>query len=230
MAVYTIGDLHLSLGGEKPMDIFAGWGNYTARLTENWHNIVAPQDTVVIVGDVSWAMTLEQAVTDFAFINELPGSKIIVKGNHDYWWSTMKKMAGWAQDNGFDTIRFLFNNAYVVEGLGICGTRSWFYDETEYENDKVFARELGRFKASIAALDRTQCRNIAAFLHYPPIYRDNIVQDIITMLKDNGIARCYYGHLHGASIEYAFNGVYEGIDFRLVSADNLKFAPYKIQE
>lgn len=229
MAIYTIGDLHLSLGSDKPMDIFEGWGNYTKRLEKNWRNIVRDGDTVVIVGDISWAMTLDEAQTDFSFIESLPGSKIITKGNHDYWWTTMKKMSAWLDICGFGSIRFLFNNAYVVEDTGICGTRSWFYDEDEYENDKVFAREIGRLDASIAALNGQLCEEKIAFLHYPPVYRGSVVGDILKILKENDIHRCFYGHLHGASIDHAFNGMLDGIEFRLVSADNLDFAPFKVK-
>lgn len=229
MSIYTIGDLHLSLNSEKPMDVFEGWGNYTERLEHCWRNVVKAEDTVVIVGDVSWAMTLKEAQKDFSFIQSLPGQKIISKGNHDYWWSTMKKLGEWRDENGYDTIRFLHNNAYVVDDVGICGTRSWFYDEEEYETDKVFARELGRLRMSVQALNKLNCKEKIAFLHYPPIYRGNIVEDIVDILTENKIDRCYYGHLHGSSIEYAFNDTYKSIQFRLISADNLNFCPYKVK-
>lgn len=228
MSIFAIGDPHLSFGVQKPMDIFAGWDNYAERLRENWIEAVHKDDTVILVGDISWAMTLDEAIPDFRFFEELPGQKIILKGNHDYWWSTMRKMNDWLGANGCHSIRFLFNNAYIVENFGICGTRSWFYDENEPENEKVFARELGRLQASLAALDRTGCNSMAVFLHYPPIYRGRAVKEIVALLKKNNVQRCYYGHLHGASIPHAFNGVYDGILFQLVSADFLRFSPLKI--
>ncbi len=228
MAIYAIGDLHLSFGSEKPMDVFAGWGNHAGRLRQNWQNIVSAEDTVVVAGDISWAMNFNEAYEDFSFIHGLPGSKIIMKGNHDYWWSTMAKMNAWLQGNGFSSIQFLFNNSFVVEGIGICGTRSWFYEEGTSESDPVYQRELGRLKASIASLDGTDVTEKIAFLHYPPIYREVVVQDVLDILKENGIRRCYYGHLHGKSIDYAFNGEHDGIRFQLISADYLRFAPYKI--
>lgn len=228
MSIFTIGDLHLSLAVGKPMDIFDGWGNYTERLERCWTNIVSPCDTVVVAGDISWGLTLDEAAADFAFLDALPGQKIILKGNHDYWWTTMRKMQNRVAECGFSSIRFLFNNSYIIENVGICGTRSWFYDEDTHDTDKIFLREIGRLKASVASLDLKKCDDAAVFLHYPPIYRGSIVEEIIDILKKSGITRCYYGHLHGASIEHAFNGEYGGIKFKLVSADCLKFAPYKI--
>jgi len=226
MSVFVIGDLHLSLNTEKPMDIFSGWGNYTERLQKAWQDSVEPGDTVVIPGDISWAMSLDEACADFDFINKLPGQKIISKGNHDYWWTTMRKMNDWLADNSFDTIKFLHNNSFICDGFGICGTRSWFYDEDEAEPDKVFLREMGRLKMSLDSLDFSACEDAAVFLHYPPIHRSKAVEDIIGMLKSYGIKRCFYGHVHGPSIKQAFIGEYGGIDFKLISADYLKFSPY----
>ena len=228
MSIFTIGDPHLSLASEKPMDIFAGWGNYTERLEQCWRSIVSDSDTVVLAGDISWAMTLDEACADFAFLEALPGNKIILKGNHDYWWTTMRKMESWAANCGFSTIRFLFNNSFIIDGYGICGTRGWYINESESDNEKILSRELGRLRASINSFDFAACSDAAAFLHYPPIYRGSILKDFVELLKDKGIKKCYYGHLHGASINHAFNGVHEGIEFKLVSADYLKFAPYKI--
>lgn len=228
MSVFAIGDLHLSLGAAKPMDIFQGWDNYARRLEDHWRATVGPEDTVVVVGDLSWAMDLEGASLDFAFLHSLPGRKIVLKGNHDYWWTTMRKMGNWLRDHGFDSIKILFNNAFIAEGLGICGTRSWFYDDGEPADAKIFARELGRLRASLAALDRVACADAAVFLHYPPVYRGNIVREVIDVIREFDIKRCYYGHLHGPSIPNAFNDTYEGIAFQLVSADYLKFAPLKI--
>ena len=228
MSIFTIGDPHLSLASEKPMDIFAGWGNYTERLEQCWRNTVSDGDTVVLAGDISWAMTLDEARADFAFLDALPGSKIILKGNHDYWWTTMRKMENWAEECGFSTIRFLFNNSYIISGYGICGTRAWYINEAECDNKKILARELGRLRASIDTLDLDVCSGAAAFLHYPPIYRGSILTDIVELLKVKGIEKCYYGHLHGASINHAFCGMHDGIEFKLISADYLKFAPYKI--
>lgn len=229
MSLFVIGDLHFSLATEKPMDIFAGWGNYFERLVDNWQSRVKAEDTVIIPGDVSWAMSLSEAFSDFDCINKLNGNKIILKGNHDYWWTTRRKLDSWLKENSFNSIRILHNDSYVVEDIGICGTRSWFFDENEAKDDRVYQRELGRLEASIKSLKGSKTVENIAFLHYPPIYKNSCCEDIVALLKENGINRCYYAHVHGESIAYAFNGVYDGVEFRLVSADYLSFEPYIIK-
>lgn len=224
MSIFAIGDTHLSLGSDKPMDIFGGWQDYVSRLEKNWKKIITPDDTVVIPGDISWALNLSDTKADFEFLNSLPGTKIISKGNHDYWWSTKKKMDEFFLENGFDTLRILHNNAYAVEGVAICGTRGWFFDDDAAEVEKVICRECGRLRASIAAAKETGLPPVV-FLHYPPITRDRICEPIMQVLIDEKIDRCYFAHLHGMSVNYAFTDVYEGINFSLVSADSLGFCP-----
>lgn len=224
MAVYTIGDTHLSLGCDKPMDVFRGWSDYVNRLFSNWNATVKDEDTVVIVGDVSWGMTLEQALPDLEAINSLPGKKIIVKGNHDYWWATRKKMDNFVAVHRLDTINFLFNDAYEIEGKVICGTRGWMYEENSAENDLVFARECGRLESSLAFFNDSAAEKIV-FIHYPPIFGGVHVQPIIDIMKKHGVLRCYYGHLHGIAAANAFCGTEDGITYRLVSADKLEFRP-----
>lgn len=228
MAVYTIGDLHLSLGCDKPMDIFKGWSNYVEKLFFNWKNTVSQEDTVVIVGDVSWGMSLSQALPDLEAINSLPGKKIIVKGNHDYWWATRKKMDEFATSNHLDTINFLFNDAYEAEGKIICGTRGWFYEESSSESDLVFARECGRLETSLSAMPECLEERVA-FIHYPPVFGNVKVQPIINIMKKHGVCRCYYGHLHGAAAATAFCGELDGITYRLVSADKVLFKPVIVE-
>lgn len=224
MSIFAIGDTHLSLGTDKPMDIFGGWQDYVSRLEKNWKKIVDPDDTVVIPGDISWALNLTDTKADFEFLNSLPGTKIISKGNHDYWWSTKKKMDEFFSENGFDTLKILHNNAYAVEGIAICGTRGWFFDDNTAEVDKVINRECGRLRASIAAAKETGLPPVV-FLHYPPITRDRVCEPIMQVLIDEKIERCYFAHLHGMSINYAFTEAYEGINFSLVSSDSLGFCP-----
>ena len=197
MSLFTIGDLHLSFGHSKPMDVFPGWSNYTDRLRKNWMNIVSDNDTVVIPGDISWAMKLNDTIEDFKFINELPGKKIILKGNHDYWWTTRKKMDEFLICNSFDSIKILFNCAYKVDGFAICGTRGWFYDAEADEDKKILNREVGRLKTSIDAAVKLG-GEIIAFLHYPPVYANDEYSEILELLIDNNIKKCYYGHIHGA--------------------------------
>lgn len=227
MALYAIGDPHLSLGAEKPMDIFCGWQDYTQRLAANWQRLVTPQDTVLLCGDISWAMKLEACMADFSFLNTLPGRKILLKGNHDYWWTTRAKMERFCAENGFDTLHFLQNDSYVEGDVTICGTRGWLFDLEDPQDEKVHNRELGRLKASLESAKKPP---IIAFLHYPPIYQNQIEHDFIDLLKAHGVSRCYYGHLHGKSCNYAFQGDYEGISFRLISADYLGFCPIFISQ
>ncbi len=227
MAVFAIGDTHLSLGTDKPMDIFGGWQDYVSRLEKNWIKIVNPEDTVVIPGDVSWALNLEDTKADFEFLNSLPGKKLLGKGNHDFWWGTVTKMNAFLKENGFDSIEFLFNNAYEADGMALCGTRGWFFDDDCEQSEKVLMRECGRLKISIDAAKATGLTPVV-FLHYPPISGGRICEPIMNILIEEQIDRCYYAHLHGQSIAYAFNGDYEGIKFSLVSADSLNFVPHLI--
>lgn len=229
MALFAIADLHLSLGEDKPMDIFAGWNDYVERLTTNWNKLVKANDTIVVAGDISWAMKLEETLIDFEYINKLPGKKIFLKGNHDYWWATKNKMDNYLADNGLDTISILFNNAYQCDEYAICGTRGWFLENEKAEDIKVLNREVGRLRTSIECALKTNKEPIV-FLHYPPIYGGSVCDEIMQVLIDCGIKKCYYGHIHGQkNIKYAFEGEYSGIDFRLISCDKLSFTPLLVR-
>lgn len=226
--VYTIGDLHLSLGCDKPMDIFSGWTNYLERLRENWNSKITGDDTVVLLGDHSWALKLEDSLKDLEFIHkELNGRKILVKGNHDLWWSTMNKITSFVNDNGFSSISFLFNNAFLVEGISICGTRGWIRENGEPADQKVLNREAGRLEASLQAGVKLG-GELVAFIHYPPIYgtEENVL--LTEILHKYDVKRCYYAHLHGYSIKGALNGERGGVSYKLVSADSLGFDPIKV--
>lgn len=223
--LFTIGDLHLSLGTDKPMDIFHGWDNYLERLTENWKRIVNDDDTVVIAGDISWAMKLSECEKDFSYINSLPGNKILLKGNHDYWWDTVSKINRYLGENQFDRIKILFNNSFEIDEYNICGTRGWGIDCEKIEDIKILNRECGRLKLSLDSV-KDKSKETIVFLHYPPIYADNVCEEIIDILKEYNINKCYYGHIHGSKmIKAAFNGKYEGIKFKLISCDAVKFTP-----
>lgn len=228
MAIYAIGDLHLSLGTDKPMDIFRGWSDYVPRLTENWRRLVAPEDTVVLAGDISWGMSLEQSLADFQYIHQLPGTKIILKGNHDYWWTTKSKMDAFFERNDLTTLKILHNNSYFAEGVHLCGSRGWLFEQGEPQDQKVLAREAGRLLASLQSVGESAGERVA-FLHYPPLMGEQMSPEILDVLVQNGVRRCFYGHIHGASCAHAFNGSYRGIDFRLISADFLGFKPIKIE-
>ena len=227
MAIYAIGDLHLSFGVNKPMDIFSGWDNHAERIRDNWCKLVGPEDTVIVPGDISWGINFEEIKPDFDFINSLPGTKIIGKGNHDYWWATMKKMNEFIDENGFDTINLLFNNAYVVGDYAICGTRGWFFDDDSGEMDKIVGRECGRLERSIEEARKTG-KEPVVFLHYPPLTRDSECKPIMDVLRKAEIKKCFYAHLHGKAIHYAFNGERDGIRFQLVSCDAINFSPMPI--
>lgn len=225
MAIFAIGDLHLSLAAKKPMDIFRGWQDYVQRLETNWRRVVQPEDTVVLVGDTSWAMKLEDCEADFAFLQALPGKKLLLKGNHDYWWTTMAKMNTYLQNSGFTSLSFLHNSCVMAEGVALCGTRGWLYDIGEPHDEKVMLREAGRLEASLKAAGDTEK---IAFVHYPPVYATATADNIVQVLHKYKVKQCFYGHLHGASIPYAKQGNLEGVDYKLISADALEFCPYKV--
>lgn len=228
MSVFAIGDLHLSLGCDKPMDIFRGWDNYVDRLTENWNRVVSETDTVIIPGDISWAMTLEAAKQDFEYINNtLKGDKIILKGNHDYWWNTASKMNAFLAENGFDRIKILNNNAYLVEGISVVGTRGWINDDGTECDAKVLNREAGRFRMSVSEGIKLG-GELIAFIHYPPIYNGEKNEYILSVIREYGIKKCYYGHIHGPGHRYAFQGEYDGTEYKMISADYLGFMPIMI--
>ena len=227
MALYAIGDLHLCLGADKPMDIFGGaWVGYMDKLRQGMSKIT-PQDTIVLLGDLSWALDLEDAKADFDFINQIPGRKIILKGNHDYWWSTVAKFNKFCQQSGYTDLFILNNNHYEYNGYAICGTRGWFFEEERsgQHDEKVFKRELLRLEASLkSAGDLPKI----VFLHYPPKYKGYECPEILELLKRYDVRRCFYGHLHGASHAVAMEGIWDGIDFCLAAADKIGFQPIRV--
>lgn len=226
MAVFGIADLHLSLGTDKPMDVFRGWENYMQRLENNWRAVITDADTVVVAGDISWGMTLDGAREDFAFLHSLPGRKLLLKGNHDYWWTTRKKMDHFLSDCGFNSLTVVHNDAYEADGIAVCGTRGWFTDAEA--DQKVLLREVGRLRTSIAAAEATGLEPVV-FLHYPPVFAGAACEEILQVLIDHRIRRCYYGHIHGGGIRNAVNGLVRGIEFRLISGDAVSFMPVLIR-
>ena len=228
MSLFVIGDLHLALGDKsKSMDIFDGWENYTELLGQSWNSLVSAEDTIVLAGDISWAISLEKGYEDFKWIHNLPGRKIILKGNHDYWWNSRKKMEETFEKWGFDSLNILHNNHFQYENYGICGTRGWVNMPGESADAKVLAREAGRLTASIESTLKAGLQPLV-YLHYPPLYGSSYNYDILDVLYKYGIKNCWYGHLHGPSIKYAVNGERDGVDFRLISGDFLQFRPEKI--
>ena len=225
--LYAIGDLHLSFEANKPMDVFGPlWAGYVDRLRAGL-SCIGPEDTTVLLGDLSWSMDLERAREDFAFISAIPGRKIILKGNHDYWWTTASKFYKFCAEQDFSDLWILNNNCYEYGDAAICGTRGWFFEEEKgtAHDEKIMNRELIRLESSLrAAGDREKI----CFLHYPPIYRGYRCQPILDLLHRFGVKQCWYGHLHGRACQSAFNGWLDGTCFRLISADHLHFHPWKI--
>lgn len=228
MSLFAIGDLHLSLSADKSMHVFDGWDNYVERIKLNWEKLVKETDTVVLVGDSSWGMSLEQSKEDFNFINNLPGKKIILKGNHDYWWTTKAKMESFFCENNFSTLEILHNNHFIYEDIAICGTRGWINETEEPADAKVLKREASRLVMSIESVFDKNLSPVV-FLHYPPIFADNYNYEILEVLYKYNIKECYYGHIHGKSKNYSINGERDGISFSLISSDYLQFIPKKIR-
>ena len=235
MSIYVIGDLHLPFGVNKPMDIFGdGWQDYTEKIKENWSQKVKPEDTVILAGDFSWAIYLEQTYRDFEYLNLLPGRKIMLKGNHDYWWTTLKKMREFLKENGFSNIDFIYNNSYMYENTILTGTRGWAVLDSD-NSKKMIKREDIRLKLAIeeGIKEYGTDKEIIVFMHYPPLISKNLLEnpnlDFYKTLKQYNVKKCYYGHLHGNAHKDAVEGEVQGINFSLISADYLQFDLKKIK-
>ncbi|MBQ2237687.1 MAG: metallophosphoesterase [Clostridia bacterium] len=224
MNLFTISDLHLSFGTDKPMNIFRGWDNHTERIKANWCRMIKDDDIVVLPGDLSWGLKIEETLEDFKFLDSLPGKKIILKGNHDLWWGTVTKLKEFFEKNDIKTIDILFNNAFSCGKYAIAGTRGWFLEEGN--DKKVIDREAGRLEASISEAEKTGLE-ILVFLHYPPVYGDSVCTEITDVLKKHNIKRVFHGHIHGAGLNKAVKE-YEGIEYKLVSCDCIDFTPFYI--
>lgn len=229
MSIWTMGDLHLSFGTDKPMDSFPGWRDYVSRIENGWKTVVKEEDTVVIPGDFSWGIDFNEALPDFQFVENLPGKKLILKGNHDYWWATRRKIESFLEENGLKSFEIIHNNSVLCENTAICGTRGWVFMPNEEHDYKISAREALRLEASLADSMKYPDAEKIVFLHYPPVYANEVVPNIFDVLKKYGVKKVFYGHLHGVAKSLANEGEYMGIDFRLVSADNLKFNLLKIK-
>ena len=237
MSIYVIGDLHLSFHEDKPMSIFGeNWKGHEEKIKKDWIEKVKPNDLVVIPGDFSWSTYLQDTYEDFAYLNALPGKKILIKGNHDYWWTTLTSMRKFLEKNKFENIDFIYNTAYEFENYILAGTRGWGQNE-EGEDKKLLKRETIRLELSLQKaleLQKKSNKEIIVFLHYPPIISNNIsnneMSDFIKTMKQYNIKKCYYGHLHSTAIREAVEGEHYGIKFKLVSADGLDFKLLKIGE
>ena len=242
MSIFTLADLHLSTDSRtnKSMEVFgARWQDYISKIEKNWNAVVGDDDTVVVPGDISWATRLEDAESDLRFLDSLKGKKLIGKGNHDFWWTTAKKMNSFFEEKKLSTISILYNNAYIIEDRIICGTRGWFPDESrqitvgDVDYTKIVNREITRLKLSLDAAKKLQEKRknesgeilpITVFLHFPPVWGDFIMREFIDVFHEYGIRECYFGHIHSAYSQVG-KFEFEDIKFTLVSSDFLNFHP-----
>lgn len=240
MALFTIADLHLSGQVNKSMEVFGNrWSGYLNKLERNWRAVVTDKDTVVVPGDISWAMNLSEALTDFKFLESLPGKKLIGKGNHDFWWTTVRKMQTFFRENQIESVDFLYNNAYAFEDCIVAGTRGWFHDKSiqkttgEVDYQKIVNRETQRLEISICEAEKLRktakdpSLPIVVFLHFPPVFGDFTCHEILNCLKTHNIRSCYYGHIHG-SYAIPATSITEGIKFSIISADYRNFTPIPV--
>lgn len=228
MALYAIGDLHLSLSVNKSMEVFGpAWENYHARIEASLSQL-QEEDVLILAGDTSWGMSLDEAEADFKFLDRFPGKKYLIKGNHDYWWTTASKFNRFCAEKEIRTLELLHNNCVFYGDYAVCGTRGWFLEEEQKpHNAKVLAREVGRLEMSLQAAGD---KPILCFLHYPPLYQGYECPEILEMLKKYQVRQCCYGHLHGPTIRRRLEGNRGQIEFSLISADYLEFIPKKICE
>lgn len=241
MSLFVIADLHLSSDGTKSMEKFgARWTGYMQKLEKNWRAVVKPDDTVIIPGDISWSLKLEESLADLKFLDSLPGNKLIGKGNHDFWWSTASKMKAFFDENNFETLKILYNNAYLTDRCVVCGTRGWFVEEAQQNTvgtvdyARIVNRELVRLRMSLddaVKVRRESGRDdlpILVFLHFPPVWNEFVCREIVDLLKEYQIKTCYFGHIHGAYHERS-KFRFEGIEFIICSADYLNFVPLIVE-
>ena len=227
MSIFCIGDLHLSLSCDKPMDIFRGWDNYTEKLKNNWKKIITDKDIVVLPGDISWALKLEETLEDFKFIDSLPGKKLIIKGNHDLWWNSLTKMNAFLQDNNINSISFIYNSAVLVGEYAICGSRGWFFDDATHSK-KIITREAARLERSIVAAKELNAKPLV-FIHYPTIWNGQVCEEILDVLKKYEIDEVWHGHIHGFHETPQYSEEVN-IKFHLTSADYLGFMPILVKK
>lgn len=228
MALYAIGDLHLSLTANKSMEVFgSAWEGYVSRIEASLSQL-KDDDVLILAGDTSWGIDLNEAEADFRFLDRFPCKKYLIKGNHDYWWSTVSKMKNFFTEKGLTTLDFLHNNCVFYADHALCGTRGWFLEEEQKpHNAKVLSREVGRLETSLRAAEG---RPIWCFLHYPPLYQGYQCPEILTVLEKYPVELCCYGHLHGPTIKRRMEGRRGETEFSLISADYLGFVPKKICE
>ena len=225
MSIYAISDLHLSFSEDKPMYIFGeNWKGHEEKIRKDWIKKIKNEDLVLLPGDFSWSMYLEETVKDFEYLSSLPGKKIILKGNHDYWWTTLARMRKFLKENKFSNIDFIHNNSYEYEGYIICGTRGWALTDTD-NGKKMIKRENARLELSIKeGIEKFgEDKEIIVCMHYPPISKENINTEFMQTMKKYNVKKCIYGHLHGKAHKDAIEGIINNIEFKMVSCDYTNF-------
>lgn len=224
MALYAISDLHLAFNSEKPMDIFGdNWANHDEKIKENWMNFINENDTVLIAGDISWSMKVEEGKNDLDFINSLPGKKILVRGNHDYWWTSITKLNAMYED-----MHFIQNNYFVYEEYAICGSRGWITPKSSKfttHDKKIYDRELIRLRLSLESAKKDGYSKIIVMLHYPPVNDSEEENEIIEIIEEFNVEKVIYGHIHGAGLPWAFEGCKKDVEYVLTSCDHIDFKP-----
>lgn len=239
MSLYAIADLHLSSDRSKAMGVFGPrWENHMEKLRKNWNAVVSPEDTVVLPGDISWALQLKDSVEDFAFLDALNGTKLVGKGNHDFWFATAAKIKAFWEEHGYRSLHILYNNAYLTETCVVCGTRGWFVEESQQnakdpvDYSKIVNREVIRLRMSLETAKKIReedgnVRPIVPFLHFPPVWNGFVCREILDVLHEYGVRDCYFGHIHGAYFAPP-RQEFERILFSICSADYLNFTPIPV--
>ena len=230
MSIFAIADLHLPGGDIKPMDIFgAHWADHFERISQDWRSRVKDDDIVLLPGDISWAMSLPDAIPDLKAIGELPGKKVLLRGNHDYWWSSISRVRDALPENMYA----VQNDCVCIDDTVICGTRGWNLpgEQTTADDMKIYQRELLRLNMTLTQARRMAAdRPIVCMMHFPPLTEAVRDSGFVELLQQFGISDVVYGHLHGAGLKTAFKGEYRGIRFHLVSCDGLGFRLYQLAE
>ena len=233
MKIFAIGDLHLSMGEdiEKPMDIFGGeWVGHAEKLYNNWTESVTDDDIVIVCGDISWGLRLDEAVADLEWIHNLPGTKVFFKGNHDLWWQSAGRLNKMYDDG---TMNFMQCKAYIAGDVAICGSRGWICPGTDgfSEHDrKIYDREAARLRLSLEEGKKQGIKKIIGVLHYPPTNDKHQASDFTRLMEEYGVKTCVYGHLHGKDVfQNGLKGIYNGVEYRLVSLDYLQAKPEEVK-
>jgi predicted phosphohydrolase len=228
MNIYAIADLHLSLNSNKPMDIYGGqWIDHLKRVKKKWNNLIGNDDVIIIVGDTSWALKFEDAIEDLTWISLLPGKKILIKGNHDLWWTSVSKL-----NQLFDNMYFLQNTYYRAGKYAICGTRGWICPgdlEFTSHDQKIYQRELGRLRLSLEAAKKAGETHIIGAIHYPPANEKFEDSGFTALFEEYGVKLVVYGHLHGMEGHLkGVQGYRNGVEYRLVACDYLSCCPLRL--